>query len=121
MNVCRWFLALCFPRGVGFRLDRQELRYSPWSGAVTEGSAGGDVVFNVPTRAFKDAIEYGHFGDLGITMFTMVALNGNIHPRRVYLFFMIITMNDYQHTVSARHFLAWLKSTLKVQSWSMPT
>lgn len=120
LNVCRWFIALFFPRGVGFRLDRQALRYSPWSGTVVEGTTGGDIVFNVPTRAFKDAVEYGHFGDLGITMFTMVALNGNIHPRRVYLFFMIITMNDYQHTVSLRKFGAWLKSTLKVQSWNLP-
>jgi hypothetical protein len=120
LNVCRWFLAAFFPRGIGFRLDRDTLRYNPWSGTITQGASAGDVVFHVPTHAFKDAITYGHFGDLGITMFTMVALNGRIHPRRVYLFFLIITMHDYQHTVSVGHFMAWLKSTLKVQNWKLP-
>ena len=120
LNACRWFLALCFPRGIGFRLDRQTLRYSPWSGAIATGTLGGDVVFNVPTRAFKDAVEYGHFGDLGITMFTMVALNEGVHPRRVYAFFMIITMNDYQHTVSPSNFVKWLRRALRVQSWHLP-
>jgi hypothetical protein len=101
-------------------LDRQTLRYSPWSGGITTGTLGGDVVFNVPTRAFKDVVEYDHFGDLGITMFTMVALNEGVHPRRVYLFFMIITMNDYQHTVSPSNFVKWLRSALRVQSWRLP-
>ena len=95
--------------------------YNPWSGKITEGIAKGNFILKIPARAFKDAIEFGHFGDLGITMFTMIILNSDIHPRRVYLFFIIITFHDYGHTVTIGNFLKWLKNTVDIQNWKIPT
>jgi hypothetical protein len=120
LNYCRWLLALMFPRGIGFELEHTQLRYNPWSGTLRRGRATGDFVLRVPAQAFKDAVTYGHFGDLGTTMFTMVVLNSNIHPRRVYLFFMVITLHDYGHTTSLRNWLTWLRNTLRIQAWRIP-
>ena len=120
LGYCRWLLALLFPRGIGFTLEHTQLRYDPWSGTLSRGAATGDVVLKVPAQAFKDALAYGHFGDLGTTMFTMVMLNTNIHPRRVYLFFLIMTMHDYGHTATVRGWVRWLRHAITVQRWRIP-
>ncbi len=127
LNSSRWVLALLFPRGIGFALEQTHLHYNPWLGRLSRVGDGtsqvtssGDFTLNVPAQAFKDAVEYGHFGDMGTTMFTMVMLNSGIHPRRVYLFFMVITLNDYGHTANLRNWLKWLRNTLVIQTWRIP-
>ena len=117
---CRWLLALMFPRGIGFELEHARLRYNPWSGTLARGRAAGDFVLRVPAQAFKDAVEYGHFADLGTTMFTIVELNGNIHPRRVYVFFLLMTLDDYGHTTSLRTWWTWLRRSIAIHRWRIP-
>jgi hypothetical protein len=121
LNSSRWLLAALFPRGIGFELERAQLHYQPWSGRLARGAVRGDVVLKVPAQAFKDALEYGHFGDLGTTMFTMVMLNSGVHPRRVYLFFLVMTMHDYGHTATWRNSLKWLRHAIKVERWRIPS
>ena len=120
LNGHRFFLGIFFPRGISFNLEKKKLYYNPWTGKISEGEAKGHFILKIPAQAFKDAIEFGHFGDLGITMFTMIILNGNIHPRRVYLFFFIITFHDYGHTVSFSNFMKWLRNTISIQKWNIP-
>jgi hypothetical protein len=120
LNHCRWLLALLFPRGIGFELEAGRLHYAPWSGRLRRGESSGDFALRVPAQAFKDAVTYGHFGDLGTTMFTMVVLNSRIHPRRVYLFFLVMTLHDYGHTTSLRNWLTWLGHSARNQSWRIP-
>ena len=120
LNSSRWILALLFPRGIGFTLENAQLHYSPWSGTLLRGAATGDFALRVPAQAFKEALQHGHFGDLGITMFTMVMLNSNIHPRRVYLFFIVMTLHDYGHTATFRNWLTWLRHSIKIQRWRIP-
>jgi hypothetical protein len=120
LNASRWLLALLFPRGIGFSMDSGELHYNAWRGKLRRGTAAGDFVLRVPAQAFRDAVQYGHFGDIGTTMFTMVTLNGNIHPRRVYLFFLLITLNDYGHTTSASSWMRWLRNAWRIHSWQIP-
>jgi hypothetical protein len=75
---------------------------------------------HVPAQAFRDALQYGHFGDLGTTMFTIVELNSAIHPRRVYAFFMLITLHDYGHTTSVSNWLGWVRRSLQIHRWRIP-
>ena len=60
-------------------------------------------------------------GDLGTTMFTMVMLNSNIHPRRVYLFFIVMTMHDYGHTATLRNWIRWLRHAVRIERWRIPS
>jgi len=121
LNACRWMLAPLFPRGLGFALDRTHLFYSPWSGSLTRGDGGGDVTLRMPAQAFKDAVAFGHVGDMGTTMFTVVHLGGNIDPRRVYLFFLVMSLHDYGHTANLRGWIAWLRHAVRVHRWRIPT
>ena len=120
LNHGRWLFALLFPTGIGFALERGGLHYDPWRGTVRRAPASGDFVLRVPAQAFKEAVQYGHFADMGTTMFTIVTLNGNLHPRRVYLFFMIMALHDYGHTVSVGHAVEWLRHAARLQQWRIP-
>jgi hypothetical protein len=53
-------------------------------------------------------------------MFTLVVLNSRIHPRRVYLFFLLMTLHDYGHTASLRNGLRWFGHAVRHQSWRLP-
>jgi hypothetical protein len=65
-------------------------------------------------------VQYGHFGDLGTTMFTMVVLNSTMHPRRVYLFFMLVTLHDHGHSTSLRNWLTWIRHSIGIHGWRIP-
>ncbi|MEQ1896717.1 MAG: hypothetical protein ABL971_04930 [Vicinamibacterales bacterium] len=120
LNASRWILAALFPRGVGFALEHTHLHYSPWSGRLLRGRSHGDFTLVVPAQAFKDAVTYGHLGDMGTAMFTMVMLNSGIDPRRVYLFFLVVTLNDYGHTGSFSRRFRWLRNTIRIHRWRLP-
>ena len=47
-------------------------------------------------------------------MFTMVILNSGIHPRRVYLFFLVMTLHDYGHTTSLRNWFTWVRHSVGI-------
>lgn len=120
MNRNRLFLAMLFRKGIGFSTDRQHVSWSPWSGKVSRGEAKGSFVLRIPTQALKDALEFGHFGDLGITMFTLIVLNERTDPRMVYVFFLLITLHDYRHTASIGNFFKWAVNSVKIRSWKIP-
>ncbi len=120
LNRSRWLLAVLFPRGIGFEAASTVIHYSPWTGACREGARAGDIVIRVPPQALREAVEYGHFADLGTTMFTMVVLNSNIDPRRVYLFFLMMSLHDYGHATRWRDVLRWLRWALAIHRWRVP-
>lgn len=120
MNRNRLMLAMLFWRGIGFSTDKTDLHWSPWSGRVIEGKSKGSFTLRIPTQALKDALEFGHFGDLGITMFTLIILNQRTDPRMVYVFFLLITLHDYRHTASIGNFFKWLSNSIRIRSWKIP-
>jgi len=120
MRVIRLMAMVLFPRGVGFRIRDLELTFRPWTGRVTRGKATGNFVLNVPAAAIKDALAYDHFGDLGITMFTIVNLNRSTRPLLVYLFFIVLTLHDYKHITSVGGFFKWAKSVFNTRAWNIP-
>ena len=101
-------------------METVDLHYDPWRGTLRPGIARGDFILKVPAQAFRDAVQYGHFADLGTTMFTIVTLNGNLHPRRVYLFFLLMSLHDYGHTAGLRSAIRWLRTSARVQRWRLP-
>lgn len=120
LNHHRLLLCVLFPKGIGFNLENQELYYNPWSGDINETAAKGNFILKIPAGVFRDAIKFGHFGDLGITMFTTIVLNSNIHPRRIYLLFIIMTFHDYGHTAKLTSFIKWFRNSIRIQEWNIP-
>ena len=122
MNRNRFFFCLLFPRGFSFDLENKFIYYNPWNGKVkqTDKKENGHFSLIIPRQALKDVLDFNHFGDLGITMFTLIVLNKATNPRLIYLFFIVITMHDYQHTNSFKNFWHWLKENWKFQKWNLP-
>jgi hypothetical protein len=120
MRTIRLFAMALYPRGIGFKFRDVELHWSPWSGKVTRGESGGSFTLTIPAQAIKEALQYNHFGDLGITMFTMINLNTNIRPVLVYIFFVLLTLHDYNHTTGIKEFFRWFSCVLGRQSWRIP-
>ena len=121
MRVIRWMAAILFPRGVGFRIRELELHFSPWTGRVTRGGGAGSFTLNVPAQALKDVLQYGYFGDLGTTMFTIVNLNSRTRPVFVYLFIMVLTLHDRNHIAGVNKFARWAMSVFHNRSWNIPS
>ncbi|MFI5220301.1 MAG: hypothetical protein ACHQNT_12525, partial [Bacteroidia bacterium] len=122
MNRNRILFCILFPGGFSFDLDNKFIYYNPWSGKIklTDEKRKGHFSLIIPRQALKDVLEFNHFGDLGITMFTLIVLNRATNPRIIYLFFIAITMHDYRHTDSFRNFWHWIKENRKFQKWNIP-
>jgi UDP-MurNAc hydroxylase len=115
-----FWLPLLFRKGIGFVLDGRELTYKPWGKKIVPGIQNPSFSLMMPAQALKDVLYTGHFADLGITMFTLIILNGKTSPKMVYLFFLLISLHDYHHTWSFSNFWKWFRSTLRLNNWRIP-
>ena len=113
MKKFSFFFRLMFPSGIGFRLENQSYTIS-WKGkcSLKKGlSPDTKFVIDIPPGALKDAINNGHFGDLQITMFTIVHMSDrNVDPRLIFIFFVLLTLDEYGHFRGFRQFFRWVKS-----------
>tara|TARA_Y100001960_G_scaffold333952_1_gene442783 strand:- start:72484 stop:73848 length:1365 start_codon:yes stop_codon:yes gene_type:complete len=113
MKKFSFVFRLMFPSGIGFRLENQSYTIS-WKGkcSLKKGlSANIKFVIDIPPGALKDAINNGHFGDLQITMFTIVHMSDrNADPRLIFIFFVLLTLDEYGHFRGFRQFFRWVKS-----------
>jgi len=118
----RLILYPLFPRGIAFITDKEEFIFNTFSGKVKLLEERNNYSFGIklPLQALKDAVNFDHFGDLGITMFTMLILNRTNNPKFVYLFFILITFDDYKHLFDFKHFFKWIFSIFKNISWKIP-
>ena len=67
-----------------------------------------DFLIEVPGLVLKDVLNSNHFGDLGITMFTLIHSRKGLDPRLVYVFFILISLDDYGHIKSLSNGIKWL-------------
>ena len=116
-----WFwIPLLFRKGIGFVLDDKEYTYKPWGKKMVEGIKNPSFSLLIPPQALKDVLYTGHFADLGITMFTLIILNGKTNPKLVYVFFLLVSLHDYRHLVSFKNFTKWFRTTLRFNRWRIP-
>ncbi|MEM0996671.1 MAG: hypothetical protein AAGN35_06315 [Bacteroidota bacterium] len=120
LSFSRILLPLLFRKGIGFMLGKRQLTYKPWGRKVVEGIQNPSFSLAMPTQALKDVLYTGHFADLGITMFTLVILNGKTKPRMVYVFFLLIALHDYRHTWNFKNFAKWFSTSLRLNKWKIP-
>ena len=116
LNKLRYIYRLLFPRGLGLRLDREMYTLNWRSKKIVNKKINTDLdfVIEVPTGALQDAINFDHIGDLGITMFTLFHMSETtrLNPKRIYLFLILITLDDYNHTESFKTFINWIGTIL---------
>lgn len=120
MRSHRFILSALFPNGIGFITNKRKFTFRPFSGKIVPELKNYSFAIQVPDQALKDAIEFGHFGDLGITMFTILILNRNNNPKLIYVFFLLLTLHDYKHTIGIRNFFKWMSSSMKHFKWKIP-
>ena len=120
MAASRWLLAPLFTSGIGFEVDGLKLNYSPLTNEIAEGAGKSRFTLQVPTQALKDVLTYGHFGDLAISMFTLVKLNRPVNPKKVFLFVLVIIFHDYHHTIGLGNIVRWVKHVIRDFHWSLP-
>jgi UDP-MurNAc hydroxylase len=113
MNKFSIFFRLMFPSGIGFQLGNQSYTIS-WKSrcSLTKGlSPDIKFVIDLPPGAIKDAINNGHFGDLQITMFTIIHMSDrSADPRLIFIFFVLLSFDDYGHFRGFSSFFRWAKS-----------
>lgn len=104
----RLFLALYLPKGVAVRCGGRRFLYSPLSGSLNERPDGGHCTIDVPVAALKDALAFGHFGDLCITMFVPIILHGNTPAAKIDAFWMMMILADYGYAGGLLNRLKWM-------------
>ncbi len=116
-----WFwIPLLFRRGIGFILDDKQYTYKPWRRKIVPGLKNPSFSLVIPPQALKDVLMTGHFADLGITMFTLIIINGKLNPKLVYVFFLLVALHDYQHLWSFKNFVKWFRTSLRLNKWRIP-
>ena len=118
----RYILYPLFSKGIVFFTDKENYIINTLSGKVKLFTNSEEYSFGIqlPSQALKDAISYDHFGDLGITMFTILMLNRTNNPKFIYVFFILMTFDDYKHFFDFQHFFRWIKSIVNNYSWDIP-
>lgn len=111
----RLFLAVALPRGVAVRCAGRRFLYTPWTGALRECGDGGHCTIDVPVAALKDALAFGHFGDLCITMFVPITLHGGTPAARIDAFWMMMILADYGYAGGPFNRLEWLWWSWRVE------
>ncbi len=95
------------PRGVAVRCGGRRFLYTPITGRLRERADGGACTIDVPVAALKDALAFGHFGDLCITMFVPIHLHGATPAERVDVFWMLMILADYGYAGGPAALLRW--------------
>ena len=108
-----FFISIFFKNGIGFKIDDKNFLYQgnkiyDISDSKEVLNRKKDFIIEVPGLVLKDVLETNHFGDLGITMFTLIHSRKGLDPRLVYIFFILIGLDDYGHIKSFRKSLKWL-------------
>ena len=117
LDKINFFINIFFRRGVGFKIDNKEYLYlnkKIWdiSKEYKILKKNNDFLIEVPGLVLKDVLDTNHFGDLGITMFTLIHSRKGLDPRFVYIFFILLSLDDYGHIKSFTNGLKWfLKQT----------
>ena len=120
LRFSRLILPMLFRKGIGFHVDGQEFTFKPWGGKMVEGIQNPSFSLMMPGQALIDCHKTGHFADLGITMFTLIILNGKTNPKMVYLFFLLIGLHDYHHWWSWGNLWKWFRTSLRLNKWKIP-
>ncbi len=116
-----WFVyAMLYPQGILFDTRAERFLYRPFRRSLIRVDDASEFAFRltVPAQSLKDAINFGHLGDLGIAMFSIVQLKSVRNPWLVYGFFVLETFKDYRHLSSVGAFLRWSRSAVRSQ-WHM--
>ncbi|HEY0292004.1 MAG TPA: hypothetical protein VGC51_06645 [Hansschlegelia sp.] len=120
LGELRVFLLALFPRGFGVTAGGLSLHYDPRRGRLERRPTTGHFRLTIPPLALKEALTFGHVGDLCIPMFTSVHLDGRTAPRRVEAFFMLLTLRDYGYLGSARRMGRWAAWALRESLRRLP-
>ena len=112
-----FFTNIFFRNGIGFKIEKKNLIYKNKKiTIITENNKNltlyEDFTIEVPGLVLKDVLKNGYFGDLGITMFTLIHTKKGLDPRLVYLFFILIGLDDYGHTKSIIKTIMWASKQL---------
>ena len=112
-----FFINIFFRNGIGFKIEKKNLIYKKKKiYEITENDKNlilnGDFIIELPGLVLKDVLKNGYFGDLGITMFTLIHTKKGLDPRLVYLFFILIGLDDYGHTKSIIRTIIWASKQL---------
>ncbi|TBN54206.1 MBL fold metallo-hydrolase [Hansschlegelia quercus] len=107
LRELRLYLLALFPRGFGVTAGDLALHFDPRKGRLERRASTGHFQLEIPPLALKEALAFGHVGDLCIPMFTRAHLDGRTTPRRVELFFMLLALRDYGYVGGLGRLARW--------------
>lgn len=115
MKKINFFISFFFSKGIGFKIEDTIIIYSKKKLKKIEIDThdygrlvNEDFLIEVPGLVLSEVLKNDHFSDLGITMFTIIHVRKKLDPRLVYLFFILISLDEYGHTKSIFNAIVWI-------------
>lgn len=115
LRSIRWPLAYILPRGFSIEAGAARMFWNARAGRLERGRGGGQFTLRLPLLPLKDALRFGHVGDLCIPMFTEIHLDGDTPMRRVDVFFMLLILRDYGYVRGGWRTLRWALWAWKIR------
>lgn len=114
LRSIRWLLWAILPRGFAIEAGGVRLFWDAGSARLVDNALGaqGHFTLRVPLLPLKEAVTYGHMGDLSIPMFTEIHLDATTKPERGDVFFMLLILRDYGYLGSIGKAVRWGKWAL---------
>ncbi|MFD2264659.1 MBL fold metallo-hydrolase [Lacibacterium aquatile] len=114
LRSIRWPLLGLLPRGFQVETTGVKLFWRPWAGRLVsdQDARKGHFTLRVPLLPLKEAVTYGHTGDLSIPMFTEVHLDASTKPSTGDAFFMLLILRDYGYLGSLCRAARWARWAL---------
>jgi len=107
LRAIRWPLFFALPRGFSIDADGVRMFWDSLSGRLLSGRLGGQLTLRLPLLPLKDALEFGHAGDLSIPMFTEIHLDDTTPARKGDILFMLLILRDYGYVRGAYKTMIW--------------
>ena len=115
INKINLYIKIFFKNGVGFKIDNKYFIYDKKKMIDVSSNEKiikfqNDFIIEIPGLVLCDVLRNENFGDISPSMFTLIHSRKGLDLRLVYIFFILIGLDDYGHT---KTFLKTCKWTFK--------
>lgn len=112
INKINLYIKIFFRNGIGFKInnkyfvyDKKKIFYISDDEKILNNK--NDFIIEIPGLVLREVLKNENLGDVGPSMFTLIHSRKGLDLRLVYLFFILLGLDDYGHTKTIFKTFKW--------------